>query len=363
MSSISLLAGPRAREIIESRGLRADDVRLLVGASGGPKWFVLYQLDRFLFGDFFARRAAVAPPLATLGTSAGAWRLACLGLQHPVAGIDRLAERYSGQCYSARPDRHEVSREARAMVQYVLGEQGAAQIASNDRVLTHIIADRARTLLRSEHKALLLPALGMCAAANALGRRGLALFLERVLFSNAAPSALPLTLDDLPTHRLPLTADNVGAALMATGSIPLVMEAVRQVPGMPEAVFRDGGISDYHFDLPFREVDGLVLYPHFYASVIPGWFDKSLPWRRIRPENYDNVLIIAPSREFVASLPYGKISDRKDFSVLDDETRLRYWQQVLSAGERMAEELASLISNNRVAERLQPLYTGRQRHL
>jgi len=363
MSSITLLAGPRAQAIIEERGLRAEDVRLLVGASGGPKWFVLYQLDRYLFGEFFAGRSPQAPPLATLGTSAGAWRLACLALADPLAGIERLALRYSQQRYSARPDRREVSREARSMVAHVLGDSGAREIADNPQVLTHILADRSRSLLRSERTALLMPGLALCAAANALSRRSLAAFLERVVFCSRHQVGALLPFDDLPTQQVVLTAENVAEVLMASGAIPLVMEAVRGVPGLPQAVFRDGGILDYHFDLPFHRVDGLVLYPHFYASIVPGWFDKSLPWRRIYAENFDNVLLIAPSRAFVESLPYGKIPDRKDFEVLDADSRLRYWQQVLAAGERMAEELGQLIASDQLAGRLQPLTAHREHHL
>lgn len=35
---LSLRAGPRALSILRDRGLRADDVDILPGASGGAKW-------------------------------------------------------------------------------------------------------------------------------------------------------------------------------------------------------------------------------------------------------------------------------------------------------------------------------------
>ncbi|MDX5299549.1 MAG: patatin-like phospholipase family protein, partial [Gammaproteobacteria bacterium] len=56
------------------------------------------------------------------------------------------------------------------------------------------------------------------------------------------------------------------------------------------------------------------------------------------PAHYDNVVMIAPSASLVASLPYAKISDRNDFKVLDDAARIRYWQAVIDAGRRMADE-------------------------
>lgn len=360
MSVLTILAGPKARRELSRHGLRQQDIALLAGASGGPKWFVLYGMDRYLFGTFFHNRSA---PLATIGTSAGAWRLACLGLGDPLSGIERLAQRYSTQTYSTeRPDRHEVSREARRLVHHVLGDTGAAELAGNSLIHTHIIADRARGAVRAEHPAVLSAGLAACGLANAVSRRSLGWFFERTVFASQ-PGTLPLSFDDLPTRHVALTGDNVVDALMATGSIPLVMEGVRGVPGAPGALFRDGGITDYHFDLPFSQVDGLVLYPHFYAGLIPGWFDKMVRWRRIHPERFDNVIVLAPSAEFVATLPYGKIPDRKDFEVLGTRQRIDYWTQVLDASQALGDAVADLVENGRGLDDVRPLTSGRRKHL
>jgi hypothetical protein len=93
----------------------------------------------------------------------------------------------------------------------------------------------------------------------------------------------------------------------------MVMEGVRDLPGAGVGTFRDGGLLDYHLDLPYSG-DDIVLYPHFTDRVIPGWFDKTLPWRRACPvERLQNVLLLAPSKEYLARLPYGKLPDRNDF--------------------------------------------------
>jgi hypothetical protein len=96
-----------------------------------------------------------------------------------------------------------------------------------------------------------------------------------------------------------------------------------------------------------------VLYPHFYSHVVPGWFDKSLTWRRARGGNFRRALLIAPSDAFVAALPNGKIPDRKDFYAMDDSTRQRTWQRVVDASARLGDELAELVATGRVAERVQ----------
>ena len=106
-------------------------------------------------------------------------------------------------------------------------------------------------------------------------------------------------------------------------------------------------------DLDFGTGDGLVLYPHFYDHVVPGWFDKSLAWRRARATNFRRALLIAPSPEFVASLPGGKIPDRRDFYTMPEAERMRRWQAVVDASEALGAELAELIATGRVTERLQ----------
>ena len=49
--------------------------------------------------------------------------------------------------------------------------------------------------------------------------------------------------------------------------------------------------------------------------------------------------MITPSKEFIAGLPYGKIPDRNDFTDLDADTRIKYWNTVFSETEKLAEAL------------------------
>jgi hypothetical protein len=79
--ALALSAGPEALGIIRERGLRAEDVDIVPGAAGGPKWLVLEGLDRFLFGEFFARPRD--RPLHLIGSSVGSWRTACMAMRTP----------------------------------------------------------------------------------------------------------------------------------------------------------------------------------------------------------------------------------------------------------------------------------------
>jgi hypothetical protein len=79
-----------------------------------------------------------------------------------------------------------------------------------------------------------------------------------------------------------------------------------------------------------------------------------LSWRRAGAGNFDRVLLIAPSSEFVASLPGGKIPDRKDFYAFDHSERIRRWQDSLDASERPGDELRELLASGRVVDQIKP---------
>lgn len=354
MSSLSIYAGPNALRRLSSEGLSADQFGFMLAASGGPKWFVLYGLDRYLFGEFFAARQR---ELITLGSSAGAWRVCCLATADPVAAIDRLAKGYSEERYSAKPTTDEITDKAWQMLATTLGPDGAAQIVQNDVFRTHIIADRARGVGSSARKGLRLAHLAASGVLNAASRKSLSLFFERTIFSNMGQLSPFSGLDDLRTHHVALSEDNIMDAMIATGSIPLVLNGVRDIANARRGLYWDGGITDYHFDLPIAAEKDLILYPHFSSSVIPGWFDKRVPWRRVDPRHYDNAVLVTPSPEFVAGLPHGKIPDRTDFERFDYADRVAYWRVVLDSSQRLADDFADLVENGTGLDAIAP-FTG-----
>jgi len=131
---------------------------------------------------------------------------------------------------------------------------------------------------------------------------------------------------------------------------------VRQIAGAPQGVYRDGGLLDYHFDIPFPLEEGIVLFPHFSERIIPGWFDKLLKWRKPTPANQDNLLMVAPSQAFIEKLPHGKITDRADFNAYAgrNESRITYWHAVLGETERLHDELAQVLEGGSLAEVVKP---------
>jgi hypothetical protein len=216
----------------------------------------------------------------------------------------------------------------------------------------HIITAEARGPAASDQRFVLATAMAFAAAANLVSRRTLALQLRRTLFHACGNDSPFLHLRDLPTVHRPLTAHNVRAALLASGSIPLLLEGVR-IPDTP-GVHWDGGVTDYHLDLDYGEGDGLVLFPHFFDQIVPGWFDKSLPWRRAGARNFSRTLLIAPSADFIARLPGGKIPDRRDFYTLSDRERFARWDRVNHLSNVLGEELHELIETGRLADHVRP---------
>jgi hypothetical protein len=340
-NALRIFLGREAARRIELEGWSPDLFGLLLGASGGPKWLILSALDRVLFGDFLQRGER---PLSVLGSSIGSWRHACLTTGDPTGTLARLEAEYLAQTYSSKPGPAEVSAISLGMLERALGNQGVIDMLQHPRIGTHIVTARGRGLAATATNPALATGLGMAALGNAVSRRLLTMQFQRVVFHSGASPDPGLALDDFQTAYCRLREDTVKTALHASGAIPLVLMGERDIPGAPAGHYWDGGIIDYHFDLSQYRGDGLILYPHFSASIVIGWFDKFLPWRRSPVHDADKLVLLCPDPGFVASLPYGKIPDRSDFNRLAPEERVRYWKKCIASSTAMAEEFADLVA-------------------
>ncbi len=350
--SLTIKAGPGALKIIQSEGFDPELIGTIAGASGGAKWLVLSQLDRAILTHVVPR---LKGPVHLLASSVGAWRFGCYAQDDPIAAIDRFEQAYLSQTYSDKPDIAEITETSRDILFQILGEGSVQQILQHPVFRTHIMAVRSRHVLASEHRWLLALGLLQAASLNAISRKSLGLFFERALFYDERDLPPFFHAQGFPIQKIPLSEDNLADAIIATGSIPLVLSGVRDIAGAKRGVYRDGGIIDYHHDLQHSAAGRITLYPHFYDHIIPGWFDKRLSWRRPRPEHVDRTVLISPSAEFVSKLPGAKIPDRRDFQNLSVEERLAAWTTCVQACQQMADEFAELILKEQLAACLQPL--------
>jgi len=342
-------AGRDALDHVRKDGLLPGHVGLIPGAAGGPKALSLTGIDQAVFGDWLPR----APRLRHLvGSSIGGWRFACAMQADPARALLALAERYTAETYAKNASPADVAEGCRKMVRDLLGDTPEALLSHPHYALT-LTTVRARGLLASEGRMRQLAGVVAVASANIVSRRLYAKGWRRVWFADPRHAPLPLS-GDFPTHIAPLRADNLVDALHATAAIPLVVAGVSDPRHAPPGRYRDGGLVDYHLDLPYPKFDGLVLYPHFYPHVVPGWFDKALPWRRAKPARLANVVLVAPSPDWVAQLPYGKIPDRGDFTRMDDNTRQRYWRQVTAETARLRDAFLQAVDGGNLAAQLRP---------
>ncbi|MEW5721994.1 MAG: patatin-like phospholipase family protein [Thermodesulfobacteriota bacterium] len=354
--NLVFLAGNRALSLIRDGGLGPDLVRVIAGAAGGPKWLVLSHLDRAVFGTWLTRRDE---PLFLLGSSIGAWRFAAACRTNPLAAIEQFEHEYIHQSYSLAPTPDEVTRETWRIQKAILTEEAVREILDHRFLRLNVLAVRCRRLLGRDDRYLLGFGLGLAALVNLISRRGLKLFFERSLFSDPRDVPPFFNMSGFPIQKTPLGADNIRPALVASGSIPLVMRGVAGVPGARPGVYRDGALIDYHLDLPLlNDGNGIALYPHFSERLIPGWFDKKLPWRRPSPANLDHALLVAPSRDFMEKLPLGRLPDREDFQTFKgrDRERIFYWSTIVELCERLGDEFLETTATGRIREVVRPLF-------
>ncbi|HDP80869.1 MAG TPA: patatin-like phospholipase family protein [Spirochaetes bacterium] len=354
-SHLVFRAGRKAYALIRDRGLSPEMVSVVAGAAGGPKWIILNGLDRAIFFDWIEAEREQAPYL--VGSSIGAWRFAAFAHRNAPEAVVRFQQAYINQRYEKVPTPAEVTGESLRILNIFLGDPAQSGILSHRSFRLSILADRSRGLLRHDRFLPLAAGLALTALGNLLSRKTLGLFLERALFYDNRDIPPFYGMDGFPVYRVPLSVENLKQALMASGSIPLVMEGIKDIAGAPRGLYRDGGLIDYHLDIPYNTGQGIVLYPHFVGRIIPGWFDKTIPWRKPSPENMDSVLLITPSEAFVETLPLGKIPDRNDFKLFKfrDDERINYWNRALDQSRCLGDEFLEAVTTGRIRNMVQPM--------
>jgi hypothetical protein len=350
MNALQVHAGPRALALLRERGLRAQDVRAIPGAAGGPKGLVLSPLDQFIFAEWLA---ATQHPVHLIGASIGAWRMATACLPDPGQAFARMADDYIRQEYEYGDGRPLTSTRVSQVFGARLTEHFAgreAQVLNHPRFRLHVFTSRGRHVLKREGRRLskLTTPLGYLGAfaTNAVSRKAMGAWLERVVFSDPR-EPLPLQTHDYRTQRVALDHSNLLPSILASCSIPFWLDAVHDIPGAPRGAYWDGGITDYHLHLNYASMhEGLVLYPHFQKSVIPGWLDKALKHRHRTSAHLDNVVVVSPSAEWIATLPNAKLPDRNDFKRygLDIPARVSAWSRAVAESQRLRDEFAELAS-------------------
>lgn len=350
-----IAAGRQAYEHIRKNGLSPADIRLVLGASGAAKWLVLYGLDTAIFSSWFRDRKE---PLALWGTSIGAWKFAAAAQNDPVRALGALKHGYIHQYYSGRVTPARISRESDRIMAGFLQQTRVSEVLSHPFLRIAIGTVRCRHLLASRHRGFQVLGIGAGAVLNKISRDLQRLVMERVVFHHPGFEPETVNFSGFPTRLVPLSTQNFRPALTASGAIPYFMEGVTDIAGAPEGMYRDGGILDYHpaADLSSTH-NGYILYPHFYPWIIPGWFDKTNPGRRLTGPVTDRMILVAPSEKFVSRLPFGRIPDRKDFIRFkgNDAVRVGAWEKAADMSRGLGDLFLEAAQTGRIQEMVRPL--------
>ena len=236
-----------------------------------------------------------------VGASIGGWRFACAMQAEPRQALARLAERYTDETYAAKIGVADITRQTRLMLDEVLPPEARAALIDHPHYQLSLLLVRSHGMLASEARA-------------AAGRPGAERRAQRRVPRPAAPRLQP---GDLPRPAQRL-------ALQARGRHPYAVPAAgngqsgRRADGHHRHSRRAqrraaAGRAGRHLPrrrpdrlpsgLPFAHGDDIVLYPHFTERIVPGWFDKFLPWRGSSPAHHANTVLIAPSRDYLARRP------------------------------------------------------------
>jgi hypothetical protein len=264
--ALTLKAGPRAFKRIREAGLNAADVGILPGAAGGPKALGIQGLDLALFGEWLP---AAPRERSLIGASVGSWRFASACLPNAAEGIRRLGTLYNEQSFAKGVTMAGVSQSSQRMLDDLL-EGRDLTILDNPHYRLNIMVVKSHGLLSQDHRGRLGLGLSSVIADNLRGRARLSRHFERLIVHDPrlAPPLHPLT--DFPSRFVPLVADNLRQALLASGSIPMVMEGVRDLPGAGAGTYRDGASSSTSWRrsaLPLRHGKPLSNQPGMTRSV------------------------------------------------------------------------------------------------
>lgn len=346
------LVGNSAREHLAATHSSPDSFGLMLAASGGPRWLGLVGIDRVL-GRFLSQRTSTSR-LPLLGASSGAWRMAALCADSQGETYEDLIHEYIEQKFESKATPQQVSRVCRGYL---------SRLFTQDRICHGLDHPRwqlnfTTALMQGEFPDYyaVLRSISRAVTWNGLGRKHLGRVYRRALFSTLPhPESSPLRggWDDIPTVQVPLDERNFRQGLMATGSIPLVLEGESAVPCSPPGHHLDGGLLDYHFEVPNSQTP--VLYPHFSSQPVPGWLDRFPPYRKIGTKAKEWLCLVLPSDEMVSRFGLGEFPNRHHFKKLSDHERQRFWRQTARESEKMEAELTMCLESGGLLEIAEPL--------
>jgi hypothetical protein len=291
-----------------------------------------------------------------VGSSAGAWRCLAMVCPNPMEAYEKLRFAYSRNVFTAVDTPVTVAAALKGNVDAFIEDPDIPHMLNHPIFDLAVHTVRAKGPAASENKRIQGAALLTAMVANAVSDRGMNLFFERVVFYSSP--GLPEFFSSFPGRAVRLSEENLRMAALATGSLPYIVSGVKNIPGAPLGVYRDGGLIDYQLNQDYHpSEDGLTLFFHYQERIVPGWFDKKLSWRTPPKRALERLLQVYPGPDFVRLLPDGRIPDRNDFMTFVDNPseRIRRWDEVSKLSEILGEEFLEAVESGRIRHLAQPM--------
>lgn len=337
MRDITIRAGANIYEMIRDGGLTFDHVSTVVGPAVGPRWFLASGFDRaILKAGVLGNRH----PVTLAGSSAGALRFAAWVQPEPETAYGRLIDSYIEMTFNREDTPGSILKTIAGVIDSFVEDDALPFALSSSKFRIAITTARNKHVTSSETR--LFQASGIVTAGilNMVNSSLLSLFFDPVVFYSGYRPPIFCQKPDFPGLSIPLNEANFKPALLASSAVPLAVSGVRNIYGAPRGVYRDGGLVDYHGNMDYaKSSTDVVLLFHHQDRQVPTWLDQYVPWRTLRESWTGNLLVISPTKEFVARLPGGRIPDRGDFKVFADNPsqRIEQWRRVVAESAALGE--------------------------
>jgi len=350
MDGICVSAGKNVYEVIQDGGFDFDRVTTYVGAASGPRWLVASGFDLSLLENGVLGNNR---PVVLAGASAGAMRFAAWVHPEPEKSYRRLIDAYISMNFTRKDKPEEILQSIRDLIDSYIDDDAIQFVLASKKYRLAIMTVRARRLASSDVRWLQGLAIGTGFVCNALNRRMIHRFFQRVVFHNS-PIPPPFCLDhDFRGQAVALNKVNFKHALLASSAVPLASAGVRDIYGAPNGTYRDGGLTDYQLNQKYAgEKGAITLMFNHQRHLTPTWMDKGLPSRQPPREYLEDLLMVYPSDDFIRKLPYNRVPDRGDFKRYADNhsKRMRTWRQVVETSKHLGEEFLGLVESGRLRD-------------
>jgi hypothetical protein len=345
-------AGNKAFEMIKDRGFDFDQITTYVGPANGSKWLIASGFDLPLLKSGVLGNAK---PVLLSGTSVGAWRFAAWLQPEPAKSYESLIEAYISLACAPNDNPGTVMDKMSSIINSYIDDDALPFALNNKRYRLSVIT--ARSLLLNKSDVLWVQKLGLLLASlgNSLSPFFLNYFFERIVFYYAPLPPRFCLQKGFKGKAIPLNTINFKDALIASAAVPLRVKGIRDIYGAPNGIYRSGALFDYHLNQKYQTKENeITLLFHHQKAIAPGCFDRNNKSRWLTGPKLDNVLLIYPTRDFVRTLPKGKMPNLADF-MKNPQERVENWRKVVNSSSILGDQFLELVHSSKFPEAVRKL--------